>query len=302
MSPAYAWAADGVEAFRAVQVVNVDRRGVCRRPRLLPRAACRDVRVEPRGRSAFGLVPATAYSALVMTEPLFYPLFVAAALALIVTLERPTPARQLLTVALCSRSSPSRTQALALLPAVATAVAIDGLRTVLATPAARDLLADMGRFVRRRVLRRSSPPRSARRPRRGVRPAAGHLQPSRRVPLGRLERRRLRARGRSRPARGAAAGARPAAERAAHRTGSGRSAQRSSASSVWIVASVAVLSASPTGSTSSTSAACSSSHPLVLTCFVLLARRRPPASALADAGDRSWRRSESCSSCRRACS
>src|SRR5262249_13435749 len=75
------------------------------------------------------LIPGTAYSALVMTESLFYPVFVAAALALTLTLERPTLARQLLTVGVVLLLVAIRTQGLALVPAVVTAVVVDGLRT-----------------------------------------------------------------------------------------------------------------------------------------------------------------------------
>jgi hypothetical protein len=75
------------------------------------------------------VIPATAYSALVMTESLFYPAFVTAALVLTLTLERPTLARQVLTIGLVLTLVAIRTQALALVPAVLTAVVVDGLRT-----------------------------------------------------------------------------------------------------------------------------------------------------------------------------
>jgi hypothetical protein len=128
ISPAYALAADGVSAYRAVQVVNALTMALTAVPTyFLAR------RVVTHGWSLVVslfsvLIPATAYSALVMTESLFYPIFVAAVLALTLTLERPTLARQLLTVALVLVLVAVRTQALALLPAVVTAVVVDGLR------------------------------------------------------------------------------------------------------------------------------------------------------------------------------
>jgi hypothetical protein len=128
ISPAYALANDGVEAFRAVQVVNALTMALAAVP-----AYYLARRVVTHGWSLTVallsvLIPATAYSALVMTESLFYPIFVTATLALTLMLERPTLARQLLTVGLILVLVAVRTQALALVPAVATAVVVDGLR------------------------------------------------------------------------------------------------------------------------------------------------------------------------------
>lgn len=129
ISPAYAFADDGVSAYRAVQVLNAVWIALAAVP-----AYYLARRVASHGWSLTVallcvLVPETAYSALVMTESLFYPAFVTAALALSLTLERPTLARQLLTVALVLALVATRTQALALVPAIVTAVIVDGLRT-----------------------------------------------------------------------------------------------------------------------------------------------------------------------------
>lgn len=129
ISPAYALANDGVAAFHSVQVFN----SVAMALTAIP-AYYLARRVLTHGWSLgiallSVLVPATAYSALVMTESLFYPGFVTAALALTVTLERPTLTRQLLTAGLLLALVGVRTQALALLPAVVTAVVIDGVRS-----------------------------------------------------------------------------------------------------------------------------------------------------------------------------
>jgi hypothetical protein len=67
------------------------------------------------------LVPSMLYTGTLMTENAFYPLFLLAALALVTTLERPTPLRQLALLALCGLAFATRAQALALVPAVATA-------------------------------------------------------------------------------------------------------------------------------------------------------------------------------------
>jgi Dolichyl-phosphate-mannose-protein mannosyltransferase len=66
-------------------------------------------------------VPSTLYAGTMMTENAFYPLFVCAALALVLCLERPTLARQLVLLAVCALAYATRAQAVALLPALVTA-------------------------------------------------------------------------------------------------------------------------------------------------------------------------------------
>ena len=128
ISPPYAFAGDGVEAFDAVQVMNSAAMALTAVP-----AYYLARRVVSHGWSLAVatlavLIPAMAYSSLVMTEPLFYPAFTAAALAIVVTLERPTLARQLVTAALLVGLVAVRTQALALVPAIATAVVVYSAR------------------------------------------------------------------------------------------------------------------------------------------------------------------------------
>src|SRR5919204_4774732 len=66
-------------------------------------------------------VPSTLYAGTLMTENAFYPLFVCAALALVLCLERPTIARQVVLLAVCALAYATRAQAVALLPALVTA-------------------------------------------------------------------------------------------------------------------------------------------------------------------------------------
>jgi glycosyltransferase involved in cell wall biosynthesis len=66
-------------------------------------------------------VPSLMYTGTLMTETVFYPLFVCVALALVLTLERPTVQRQLVLLALCLLAFATRSQAIVLIPAVATA-------------------------------------------------------------------------------------------------------------------------------------------------------------------------------------
>src|SRR5213079_2707411 len=66
-------------------------------------------------------VPSLMYTGTLMTETVFYPLFVCVALALVLALERPTVMRQLALLGLCALAFLTRSQAIVLLPAVATA-------------------------------------------------------------------------------------------------------------------------------------------------------------------------------------
>ncbi len=66
-------------------------------------------------------VPSMMYTGTLMTETVFYPIFVCVALALVLTLERPTLTRQLVLLALCLLAFLTRSQAIVLVPAVATA-------------------------------------------------------------------------------------------------------------------------------------------------------------------------------------
>jgi glycosyltransferase involved in cell wall biosynthesis len=66
-------------------------------------------------------VPSLMYTGTLMTENVFYPVFACVALALVLMLERPTLLRQLVLLALCLLAFLTRTQAIVLIPAVATA-------------------------------------------------------------------------------------------------------------------------------------------------------------------------------------
>jgi glycosyltransferase involved in cell wall biosynthesis len=66
-------------------------------------------------------VPSMMYTGTLMTETVFYPIFVCVALALVLALERPTLTRQLVLLAACLVAFLTRSQAIVLIPAVATA-------------------------------------------------------------------------------------------------------------------------------------------------------------------------------------
>jgi hypothetical protein len=66
-------------------------------------------------------VPSMMYTGTLMTETVFYPIFVCVAFALVLALERPTLTRQLVLLALCLLAFLTRSQAIVLIPAIATA-------------------------------------------------------------------------------------------------------------------------------------------------------------------------------------
>jgi hypothetical protein len=122
LAPAFRLAADGAGALAAIRVTSAIAMALAAVPAyLLAR------RVVPRGwalgvAALSALAPWTAYSALLLTESLFYPAFVALAAVLAWTLERPAWYRQATLLALLAALVGIRPQGLAV--AVGTAVAI----------------------------------------------------------------------------------------------------------------------------------------------------------------------------------
>ena len=66
-------------------------------------------------------IPSLVYTGTVMTENVFYPVFLAVALLFVLTLEKPTAARQLLLLGAVAVAFATRAQAVALVPALLTA-------------------------------------------------------------------------------------------------------------------------------------------------------------------------------------
>jgi glycosyltransferase involved in cell wall biosynthesis len=66
-------------------------------------------------------VPSLMYTGTLMTETVFYPLFICVALALVLALERPTAQRQIVLLGVCLLAFLTRSQAIVLIPAVVTA-------------------------------------------------------------------------------------------------------------------------------------------------------------------------------------
>jgi hypothetical protein len=121
IAPAYALFDSLPTAYTAVKAINAFVVSLAAVPAyLLAR------RVLPAGMAVLAALlavalPSLMYAGQVMTENVFYPLFLCVMLAFVAALERPTPARQLLLLALSVLAYLTRAQALALFPAIAAA-------------------------------------------------------------------------------------------------------------------------------------------------------------------------------------
>ena len=121
LSPVYALLGPVADVYRWARVV--DALVMCSVVLPVYLLARRVVR-QPAALAAAALavaVPSLAYAGTLMTENVFYPVFAWLVLALVLALERPTPRRQLGVLALGALAFLTRTQAVALVPAVLTA-------------------------------------------------------------------------------------------------------------------------------------------------------------------------------------
>lgn len=124
LAPVYALLDSTVDAYVAAKVLNAVLMSLAAIPAyLLAR------RVLPRGWSFAAAilalaVPSTAYSGLVMTESVFYPLFLVSVLAIVLALERPTAWRQAAAVASIGLAFLTRAQAVALVAGLVAAAVI----------------------------------------------------------------------------------------------------------------------------------------------------------------------------------
>jgi hypothetical protein len=121
IAPAYAAFDSLVDAYSAVKVVNSLVMSLAAVPAYLIAR-----RMLPIGLSLLGAVlvvamPSLVYTATVMTENVFYPLFLLASFQLMLVLERPTGARTAAMFGLLALAFATRVQALALVPALVAA-------------------------------------------------------------------------------------------------------------------------------------------------------------------------------------
>ena len=131
LAPAYRLTESGVAAYEVIKISNavlaalaavpifwLARRGLSDRVALIV--------------AALAVLPVfSAYASLAMTESFFYPLLMTFALSLVRALEHPTMARQLATLTLLALCIGTRPQALALVPALATAVLLPSKGTTI---------------------------------------------------------------------------------------------------------------------------------------------------------------------------
>jgi hypothetical protein len=121
IAPAWALFESVPQAYAAAKAINAFVMSLAAVPAYF---LARRVLAEPLALLAAALtvaVPSMVYTATLMTENAFYPLFLAAALAIVLWLERPTPLRTGIVLGVSLVAYLTRQQALALLPALLTA-------------------------------------------------------------------------------------------------------------------------------------------------------------------------------------
>ncbi|MGH3141650.1 MAG: hypothetical protein ACRDO9_00740 [Gaiellales bacterium] len=121
IAPAWALFESVPQAYAAAKAINALVMSLAAVPAYF---LARRVLAEPLALAAAALtvaVPSMVYTATLMTENAFYPLFLAAALAMVLWLERPTPLRTAVVLGVSLIAYLTRQQAVALLPALLTA-------------------------------------------------------------------------------------------------------------------------------------------------------------------------------------
>ena len=121
IAPAWALFESVPQAYAAAKAINALVMSLAAIPAYF---LARRVLAEPLALAAAALtvaVPSMVYTATLMTENAFYPLFLTAALAMVLWLERPTPLRTAIVLGVWLAAFLTRQQAVALLPALLTA-------------------------------------------------------------------------------------------------------------------------------------------------------------------------------------
>jgi hypothetical protein len=121
IAPVYAFFESLPDAYAAVKALNAVVMSLAAVPAyFLARRVVSDALALLAAVLAVAL-PSLAYTGTVMTENVFYPLFLVVVLVLVLVLERPTPGRVVLLLALVGLAFATRVQAVAVVPAVAVA-------------------------------------------------------------------------------------------------------------------------------------------------------------------------------------
>ena len=127
IAPAWALFTSIPSAYSAAKAINAVLMSLAAVPAYFLARRILTPRLALIGAALTVLVPSMLYTGEIMTENAFYPIFVAAMLLLVVTLERPTAVGQIGLVALCALAFETRAQAVALFAAIATAPLLLGL-------------------------------------------------------------------------------------------------------------------------------------------------------------------------------
>jgi hypothetical protein len=139
LSPAYAAFSNLPTAYAAVKTLNAVVMSLAAVPAFLLARRLVPERLALLAAVLAVALPSLAYTGTVMTENLFYPLFLVFVLALVLVLERPTAWRTIAVLALLALAFATRVQAVALVPAIVLAPLVlavfarSSLRSTLAT-------------------------------------------------------------------------------------------------------------------------------------------------------------------------
>jgi len=121
ISPAWALFSSVPQAYAAAKLINVVLISLAAVPAYFLGRRVLSPRLSLLGAALSVAVPSMLYSGTIMTENAFYPLFLGAALALVLALERPTLWRSVVLLAICVLAFFTRAQAVALIPPILTA-------------------------------------------------------------------------------------------------------------------------------------------------------------------------------------
>jgi hypothetical protein len=126
IAPAYNLSGNAVQAFEFVKVINSALMSLAALPAYFVARRLLSRNFALIAAALAVAVPSIVYSGMVMTESAAYPAFLICALAIIASLEEPSVRRQILVLAAIGLAFSVRAQAIALLPAYVTGIALLG--------------------------------------------------------------------------------------------------------------------------------------------------------------------------------
>ena len=127
IAPAFRWHTSVPAAYAAAKVINAWMMSLAAIPTYFLARRLLAPALSLAAAALAVAIPSMLYTGTLMTENAFYPLFVLAALLLVLALERPTALRQVLLLAVCGVAFATRAQAIALFGAALVAPLVQGL-------------------------------------------------------------------------------------------------------------------------------------------------------------------------------